>query len=73
VVGWEDLRSNKVRGMPLEIPKVWRRRLALVLGVVGLVLILVGLPTGYIDVALWGIFLGMTGQSIILQERKRPG
>ena len=59
--------------MPLEIPKVWRRRLALILGAVGLILILIGLPTGYIDVALWGVFVGMTGQAILLQERKRPG
>jgi len=37
------------------------------------VLIVAGLPTGYIDVALWGVFLGMTGEAILLQERKRSG
>ncbi len=59
--------------MPLEIPKMWRKRLALALMVLGLIMILVGLPTGYIDVSLWGVFAGMVGEAIILQERKRPG
>jgi len=59
--------------MSLQIPKVWRKRLALALGVIGLIMLVVGLATGYIDVSLWGIFVGMMGEAIALQERKRPG
>jgi len=59
--------------MSLQIPKVWRKRLAIALGVIGLIMLVVGLATGYIDVSLWGIFVGMTGEAIALQERKRPG
>lgn len=55
------------------IPKALRIRMALILGVVGLILIIAGLATGYIDVALFGLFIGFTGQAIVLQERKRPG
>jgi low temperature requirement protein LtrA len=57
----------------LQIPRIWRRRLATVLGIIGVIMLVVGLATGYIDVSLWGIFVGMTGQAIVLQERKRPG
>jgi uncharacterized membrane protein HdeD (DUF308 family) len=59
--------------MPLQIPRIWRRRLAIALGVIGVIMLAVGLATGYIDVSLWGIFVGMTGEAIVLQERKRPG
>ncbi|MCL7390077.1 MAG: hypothetical protein LZ173_09155 [Thaumarchaeota archaeon] len=59
--------------MPLQIPRIWRRRLAIALGVIGIIMLAVGLATGYIDVSLWGIFVGMTGEAIVLQERKRPG
>jgi uncharacterized membrane protein HdeD (DUF308 family) len=59
--------------MPLQIPRTWRRRLAIALGVIGVIMLAVGLATGYIDVSLWGIFVGMTGEAIVLQERKRPG
>lgn len=50
-----------------------RVRIGLILGIIGLVIIIAGLVTGYIDVALFGLFVGFTGQAIILQERKRPG
>jgi hypothetical protein len=59
--------------MPLQIPRTWRRRLAIALGVIGVIMLAVGLATGYIDVSLWGIFVGMIGEAIVLQERKRPG
>jgi len=56
-----------------ESAKVLRKRLGIGLGVVGLIMIIVGLAAGYIDVALFGLFVGFTGQAVILQERKRPG
>jgi uncharacterized membrane protein HdeD (DUF308 family) len=62
-----------VKSMSIQIPKTWRIRLAIALSVLGLLLIIVGIPTGYIDYSLWGVFLLFTGQAIILQERKRPG
>ncbi|MEM4061620.1 MAG: hypothetical protein QXY11_02055 [Desulfurococcaceae archaeon] len=59
--------------MSVTIPRALRRKLAITLGIIGLILLVVGLATGYIDIALFGIFVGFTGQAIILQERKRPG
>lgn len=56
-----------------ERMKALRIRVGLVLGAIGIVLIIAGLATGYIDVALFGLFVGFTGQAVILQERKRPG
>lgn len=53
--------------------KALRTRIGLALGIIGLVLIVAGLATGYIDVALFGLFVGFMGQAVILQERKRPG
>jgi len=50
-----------------------RRRIGIGLGVVGLIMIIIGLATGYIDIALFGLFVAFTGQAVILQERKRPG
>lgn len=59
--------------MSFAIPGEVRKKLGTVLGVVGLIIIIAGLATGYIDVSLWGLFIAFTGQAIILQERKRPG
>lgn len=59
--------------MSITIPREIRRKLGLVLGVIGLIVIIAGLATGYIDVSLWGLFIAFTGQAIVLQERKRPG
>ncbi|MCS7099185.1 MAG: hypothetical protein RMH84_00715 [Sulfolobales archaeon] len=59
--------------MSLAVPKNWRRNIALALGAIGIIMIVAGVATGYIDVSLWGVFAAMMGQAIMLQERKRPG
>jgi len=56
-----------------ERVRILRKRLGMGLGIVGLIMIIAGLAAGYIDVALFGLFVGFTGQAVILQERKRPG
>jgi len=56
-----------------ERARILRKRLGMGLGIVGLIMIIVGLAAGYIDVALFGLFVGFMGEAIILQERKRPG
>lgn len=57
----------------VTLSKEIKRRIGTVLGAVGLVIVIAGLATGYIDVSLWGLFIAFTGQAIILQEKKRPG
>ena len=56
-----------------ERARILRKRLGMGLGIVGLIMIIAGLAAGYIDIALFGLFVGFTGQAVILQERKRPG
>jgi len=56
-----------------ERARILRKRLGMGLGMVGLIMIIAGLAAGYIDVALFGLFVGFMGEAIILQERKRPG
>lgn len=53
--------------------KVLRKKVGIGLGVIGLIMIIAGLAIGYIDVALFGLFISFMGQAIILQEHKRLG
>ncbi len=57
----------------ISLSREIRRRLAIALGIIGIILIVIGLPIGYIDVALYGLTIAMIGEAIMLQERKRPG
>lgn len=59
--------------MIITMPRDIRRKLGLVLGVIGLMVQIAGFAIGYIDMSLRGLFVVFTGQAIILQERRRLG
>lgn len=59
--------------MSLKLTRERRRKIGYALGIIGAVLIVIGIPIGYIDVSLIGLTIAFMGQAILLQERKRPG